>query len=176
MLKTVLNMLEEVLNPYLLNNPLKTLAENKNGSKIATFSTKCLNFRQKKIEIQKSDSTMSCAISQLVYMPNFRAIGQSVWEKNGNRQKHRKTETQKDRKTDTLEFYKDRWYSICLWKFDFFISLYTSWAIIYLYKIQVCLSLFLSFSLSVCSRFSPRRIVRLPWNLACRLIGIWRRT
>ena len=41
-------------------------------------------------------------------MPNFRAIGQSVWEKNGNRQKHRQkhrnTETQKDR----LEFYKDR--------------------------------------------------------------------
>ena len=60
---------------------------------------------------------MSCAISQLVYMPNFRAIGQSVWEKNGNRQpetqKHRKTETQKDRNTesqnhrkpDSLEFY-----------------------------------------------------------------------
>ncbi len=47
---------------------------------------------------------MTSAISQLVYMPNFRAIGQSVWEKNGNRQterqKHRKTETQKDRNTD----------------------------------------------------------------------------
>ena len=40
---------------------------------------------------------MSCAISQLVYMPNFRAIGQSVWEKNGNRQ----TDRQKDRKTET---------------------------------------------------------------------------
>ena len=52
---------------------------------------------------------MTSAISQLVYMPNFRAIGQSVWEKNGNRQ----TETQKhrntDRNTDTLEFYKDRY-------------------------------------------------------------------
>ena len=48
---------------------------------------------------------MTSAISQLVYMPNFRAIGQSVWEKNGNRQ----TETQKDRKTDALEFYKDRY-------------------------------------------------------------------
>ena len=39
---------------------------------------------------------MTSAISQLVYMPNFRAIGQSVWEKNGNRQtdrqKHRNTE------------------------------------------------------------------------------------
>ena len=34
---------------------------------------------------------MTFAISQLVYMPNFRAIGQSVWEKNGNRQKHRNT-------------------------------------------------------------------------------------
>ena len=35
------------------------------------------------IEIQKSGSTMSCAISQLVYMPNFRAIdrGTSVWRK-----------------------------------------------------------------------------------------------
>ena len=52
---------------------------------------------------------MTSAISQLVYMPNFRAIGQSVWEKNGNRQKHRNTETQKDRKTDRLEFYKDRY-------------------------------------------------------------------
>ena len=47
----------------------------------------------KKIEIKKSGSAMTSAVSQLVYMPNFRAIGQSVWEKNGNRQ----TETQKDR-------------------------------------------------------------------------------
>ena len=62
----------------------------------------------KKIEIKKSGSAMTSAISQLVYMPNFRAIGQSVWEKNGNTQTDRKTETQKDRKTDTLEFYKDR--------------------------------------------------------------------
>ena len=51
---------------------------------------------------------MTSVISQLVYMPNFRAIGQSVWEKNGNRQTDRQTETQKHRKTDTLEFYKDR--------------------------------------------------------------------
>ena len=50
----------------------------------------------KNIEIKKSGSAMTCAISQLVYMPNFRAIGQSVWEKNGNTQ----TETQKDRNTD----------------------------------------------------------------------------
>ena len=33
-------------------------------------------------------------------MPNFKAIGQSVWEKNGNRQTDRK-----DRNTDRLEFY-----------------------------------------------------------------------
>ena len=46
----------------------------------------------KKIEIKKSGSAMTSAISQLVYMPNFRAIGQSVWEKNGNRQKHRNTQ------------------------------------------------------------------------------------
>ena len=58
----------------------------------------------KKIEIKKSGSAMTSAISQLVYKPNFRAIGQSVWEKNGNTQKHRQT----DRQTDTLEFYKDR--------------------------------------------------------------------
>ena len=51
---------------------------------------------------------MTSAISQLVYMPNFRAIGQPVWEKNGNRLKHRQTETQKHTQTDTLEFYKDR--------------------------------------------------------------------
>ena len=51
----------------------------------------------KKIEIKKSGSAMTSAISQLVYMPNFRTIGQSVWEKNGNRQ----TETQKHRKTET---------------------------------------------------------------------------
>ena len=61
-------------------------------------------FQTEKIEIQKSGSTMTSAIFQLVYMPNFRAIGQSVWEKNGNRQKHR----QKHRQKDTLEFYKDR--------------------------------------------------------------------
>ena len=51
---------------------------------------------------------MISAISQLVYMPNFRAIGQSVWEKNGNRQKHRKTETQTETQKHRLEFYKDR--------------------------------------------------------------------
>ena len=48
----------------------------------------------KKIEIKKSGFAMTSAISQIVYMPNFLAIGQSVWEKNGNRQ----IETQKDRK------------------------------------------------------------------------------
>ena len=41
---------------------------------IAKFSTKCLNFRQKTIEIKKS----TCAISQLVYVSNFRAMR---WEK-----------------------------------------------------------------------------------------------
>ena len=50
----------------------------------------------KKIEIKKSGSAMTSAVSQLVYMPNFRAIGQSVWEKNG---KH--TERQTDRNTET---------------------------------------------------------------------------
>ena len=63
----------------------------------------------KKIEIKKSGSAMTSAISQLVYMPNFRAIGQSVWEKNGNRQKHRNTETQTETHTHRLKFYKDRW-------------------------------------------------------------------
>ena len=72
-----------------------------NGPKMAKFSNICPNFRQKKIEIKKSGSAMTSAISQLVYMPNFRAIGQSVWEKNGNRQ----TETQKDRNTH-LNFMK----------------------------------------------------------------------
>ena len=47
---------------------------------------------------------MTSAISQLVYIPNFRAIGQSVWEKNGNIHTDRNT----DRNTDRLEFYKDR--------------------------------------------------------------------
>ena len=44
---------------------------------------------------------MTCTISQLVYMPNFRAIGPSVTEKNGNtetdthtRQKHKQTKLQ----------------------------------------------------------------------------------
>ena len=54
----------------------------------------------KKIEIKKSGSAMTSAIFQFVIMPNFRVIGQSVWEKNGSRQKHRNI--------DTLEFYKDR--------------------------------------------------------------------
>ena len=48
---------------------------------------------------------MTSAVSQLVYMSNFRAIGQSVWEKNGNRQTDRKKETQKHRNTD-LNFIK----------------------------------------------------------------------
>ena len=45
---------------------------------------------------------MTSAISQLVYMPNYRAIGQSVWEKNGNRQTDRNTERQKDRQKHRL--------------------------------------------------------------------------
>ena len=57
---------------------------------------------KKKIEIKKSSSGMTSTISQLVYMPNFRAIGQSVWEKNGNRQTDRNTETH----TERLEFYR----------------------------------------------------------------------
>ena len=49
---------------------------------------------------------MTPALSQLVYMPNFRAIGQSVWEKNGNTQTERQTEhTHTHRKTD-LNFIK----------------------------------------------------------------------
>ena len=55
-------------------------------------------FQAEKIEIKKSGSAMTCAISQLVYMPNLRAIRQTVWEKNANRQTHRNTETH----TDTL--------------------------------------------------------------------------
>ena len=39
---------------------------------------------------------ITSAVSQLVYMPNFRAIGQSVWEKNGNIQTDRNTHTQTD--------------------------------------------------------------------------------
>ena len=62
----------------------------------------------KKIEIKKSGSAMTSAISQLVCMPNFRAIGQSVWKKNGNTQKHRNTNRNTETQTDTLEFYKDR--------------------------------------------------------------------
>ena len=54
----------------------------------------------KKIEIKKSGSAMTSAISQLVYMQNFRAIGQSVWEKNGNTQTERQKHRQKDRNTD----------------------------------------------------------------------------
>ena len=55
----------------------------------------------KKIENKKSGSAMTSAISQLVYMPNFRAIGQSVWEKNGNRQKHRQEQTETQTETQT---------------------------------------------------------------------------
>jgi len=55
------------------------------------YKKEIINQLQKKIESQKSGSTMSCAISQLVYMPNFRAIGQSVWEKNADTQTDRQT-------------------------------------------------------------------------------------
>ena len=41
----------------------------------------------------------------MTFMPNFRAIGQSVWEKNGNRQTETQTERQKHRNTD-LNFIK----------------------------------------------------------------------
>ena len=62
----------------------------------------------KKFEIQKSGSAMTSTISQLVYMLNSRVIGQSVWEKNGNRQKHRQKDRKTERQKHTLEFYKDR--------------------------------------------------------------------
>ena len=55
----------------------------------------------KKNEIQKSGSALTSAISQLLYMPNFRAIRQSVWEKNVNIRPHR----QKRRQTN-LNFIK----------------------------------------------------------------------
>ena len=48
---------------------------------------------------------MTSAVSRLVYMPNFRAIGQSVWEKNGNRQTHRNTHRNTHTHTD-LNFIK----------------------------------------------------------------------
>ena len=69
-----------------------------------------------KIEIKKSDSAMTSAISQLVYIPNSRAIGQSVLEKNANTRIHthtdRNTHTHTHTHTHRLEFYKDRLASI----------------------------------------------------------------
>ena len=53
MLKTALNTIEEVSNPYLLNNLLKTVAENKNGPKIAKFPNICPNIRQNKLKLKK---------------------------------------------------------------------------------------------------------------------------
>ena len=52
MLKTALNTIEEVSNPYLLNNLLKPVAENENGPKIAKFSNICPNFRQNKSKLK----------------------------------------------------------------------------------------------------------------------------
>ena len=49
---------------------------------------------------------MTSAISQLVYIPNFRAIGQSVWEKNGDIQTHRNTETHTETQKHTHNFIK----------------------------------------------------------------------
>ena len=46
---------------------------------------------------------MTSAISHLVYKPNFRATGQSVWEKNANT--HTQTHTYTHRQTD-LNFIK----------------------------------------------------------------------
>ena len=43
---------------------------------------------------------MTSAIFQLVYMPNFRAIGQTVWEKNGNRHTDSNTDSNTERHTD----------------------------------------------------------------------------
>ena len=50
------------------------------------------------IEIQKSGSAMTSAISQLVYMPNFRAIGQSSGRKTVT---DRNTETHTETQTDS---------------------------------------------------------------------------
>ena len=51
---------------------------------------------------------MTSAISQLVYMPNFRAIGQSVWEKNGNIHTDRNTVRQTDLNFIKIDIYIDR--------------------------------------------------------------------
>ena len=59
---------------------------------------------------------MTSAMSKLVYMPNFRVIGQSVWEKNTNRHTHTHTQTHTytytqhththtETETDTLDRY-----------------------------------------------------------------------
>ena len=58
---------------------------------------------------------MTSAVSQLVYMPNFRAIGQSVWEKNGNRQKDRKKHRQTDLNFIKIDQYSPPSYSGRLW-------------------------------------------------------------
>ena len=50
--KTALNMIEEVSKPYLINNPLKTVAGNKNSPKIAKFPNICPNFRQNKSKLK----------------------------------------------------------------------------------------------------------------------------
>ena len=79
MLKTALKMLKEVSNPYLFSNFLKTVTKTKNCPKIANFFYQMSKFQaEKKSKLKKSGSTMTCAISQLVYMPNVREIGQSV--------------------------------------------------------------------------------------------------
>ena len=81
----------------------------------------------------------------------------------------------------------------CIWPFFsthkkfFMCSLREVWAISIFIKFKCvflwfclcfCVSVFLSVTVflpdgfSLCYRFSPRRIVRLPWNLGCRLFGI----
>ena len=48
MLKTALNMIEELSNPYLINNLLKTVAENKNTPKSHNF------YQMSKFKAEKS--------------------------------------------------------------------------------------------------------------------------
>ena len=109
MLKTALKMREEILNPYLFNNPFKTVTEKKRPENRNIFY-QMSKFQSGKIRIEKSSSAMKSTIFQLVYMPNFKAIRQSVWEK---KREHTHKHTHTHTHTDRLEFYKDRWpYSV----------------------------------------------------------------
>ena len=101
LLKIRLNHFLGTMSGYLhAKNRKKSKERIPRNAKSKKYPFKWLLWTKKKSK-KKSSSAITSTISQLVYMPNFRTIEQTIREINGNICAHRNTETQSETHTET---------------------------------------------------------------------------